>query len=109
MGRPPVSESRTDRNQIFSRQEVARELGVCRQTVSAYEQIAIFRVEHYRELMKQNGKIKPGKPLIPYQVWVLRKIKSLFDAFPSGSESTPWISEFLRKEPEILGYDAYLV
>lgn len=108
MARPKTSERRTDRNLVFTQQEVAEELGICRQTVAAYSKLAIFRVAHYRELMTLDGRVRTRKPLIPYQKWVLRKIKAMYDAFPSGLEAAPWIDRFLKINPELLDYDAYI-
>lgn len=64
---------------VFSKQQVAKELGIHYNTVTTWDTIAFFRVPHYRKCYEISpGKYNRRQPLVKYQVWVLKRIKYLF-------------------------------
>lgn len=111
MARPRLEEQQknlSETRKLYTRTQVAKLLGIgSRNTLRTYEWLALFAIEHYRELMRVDGQIKRGRPLCHYQVWCLAKIQKMFEAIPDGSQKYVEVRQFLRENPHLIDAQAY--
>lgn len=111
MARPRLEDKQknlSEARKLYTRTQVAKQLGIgSRNTLRAYEMMAIFCVQDYRESMRVDGRIKSRRPLTHYQVWVLGKIQKMYAAVPNGCEAYTEIRKFLKENPQLTCFEAY--
>ena len=110
MGRPKLSDKCKDlppSRKLYTRTEIAKQLGVSRTTLLSYEKVAIFNVSDYRDLIWEFPRLKRRQPLTHYQVWVLSKIYMMYSVFPNGTEAYSQVSRFLKENPLIASFESY--
>lgn len=112
MARPRLEDKQknvSEARRLYTRTEAIKLLGLgSRNTLRAYEWLAIFNVLDYRELMRVNGQIKRGRPLCHYQLWVLAKIQKMYNAVPNGCEAYTEVRQFLKDNPCLIDSQAYV-
>lgn len=110
MARPRLADKRKNlppNRRLYTRTEIAKQLGVSRTTLLAYEKVAIFHVSDYRDIIWEFPRLKRRQPLTHYQAWVLGKIYMMYSAFPNGTEAYSQVSRFLKENSLIASFESY--
>jgi hypothetical protein len=109
MARPRLADKEANQieRSLYTRVEAAQLIGVHRDQLRNYEELAIFACKPFREMVRKDGVTETRKPLTAYQVWVLGKIRMMYRKIPRGCEGTSEITRFLKNNPHKLDQEAY--
>lgn len=109
MARPKLADKQANQleRDLYTRVEAAQLIGIHRDRLSQYEQLALIACKPFREVVRKDGVTEARKPLTAYQVWVLGKIRMMFRKIPRGCEGQTEIARFLKNNPHKLSVEAY--
>jgi len=85
-------------NYWITKTQLADVLGVSRSTLVLWENIAFWRIEHFRQSYpkKSDGTFDRESPLSPYQAWVLGRIGKVM----SQVRRTEAVKSYIQQRPQ---------